>query len=48
MVRNRKRKTNNADFNEDTMREAVQMVLDGKSLRSAAKMKGISYSTLLR
>lgn len=49
MARNRKRKTNIGSFSENSMREAVKLVLEnGLSLRKAAKLKNVSFQTLAR
>ena len=47
MVRNRKRKTDRGSLTEETMKEAVDLVLkDGLPIRVAADMKGVARNTL--
>lgn len=48
MPRNPKRKTEIGTFSETVMREAVQLVLSGRSLRSVAVEKNLSFQTLGR
>ena len=48
MPRNRVRKTDIATFTENSMKEAVKLVLEGTSLRKAAEMKGVARNTLHR
>ena len=48
MPRNRTRKTSIGTFTEDSMKEAVKLVLDGTSLRKAAEMKEVARNTLHR
>lgn len=49
MARNRKRKTNIELSSEESMREAVQLVLqNGLSLRKAAELKNVPFQTLAR
>src|SRR3978361_1339982 len=49
MVLNRKRKTERGIFNEDDMREAVLLVKQNNySIRRAANMKNVNYTTLFR
>src|ERR1044072_9107160 len=47
-VRGRQRKTTIGTFPADTMSDAVNLVSDGRSLRDAAAMKGLSFQTLAR
>ncbi|KAG5892410.1 hypothetical protein JTB14_003346 [Gonioctena quinquepunctata] len=48
MVRNRQLKTSKGLFLEDDMKAAVEMVMNGNSLRLAAELKYVSYVTLSR
>ncbi|XP_028159510.1 uncharacterized protein LOC114352198, partial [Ostrinia furnacalis] len=48
MVRNRKRKTDIGLHNEADMKEAVALVEGGKTLREAANLKNVNFSTLYR
>ncbi|KAK9711971.1 hypothetical protein QE152_g25186 [Popillia japonica] len=48
MPRNPSRKTNVGAFSEEKMSRAVQAVLNGKSIRSVAKEKHLSFQTLAR
>jgi transposase-like protein len=40
------RKTAVGTFSEEAMREALQLVQDGMSVRKAARIKGLKYPTL--
>lgn len=48
MVRSYKRKTDIDTFLENDMREAVNLVLNGLSLRKAAAQKKVKFQTLSR
>lgn len=48
MVRNRQRKTDKGTHSETSMREAVELVRDGMSLRKAAELKNVNHITLYR
>lgn len=48
MVRNRQRKSSKGLFLEDDMKAAVEMVMNGSSVRRAAELKNVSYVTLSR
>lgn len=48
MVRNRQRKTDKGLHSEQNMREAVELVQNGMSLRNAAESKGVNFVTLYR
>lgn len=49
MTRNRVRKTTIGTFSEESMRNAIKLVMvDGFSIRQAAERSGIKFSTLQR
>lgn len=48
MVRNRQRKTNKGSFLENDMRDAVDLVSQGHSIRKAAELKNVNHVTLSR
>lgn len=48
MPRFPERKTNKGSFKSENMREAVDLVIGGKSIRSVAKDKGLAVATLAR
>jgi transposase-like protein len=48
MVHHRQKKIEIGTFFEEAIREAVQLVQDGMSIRKAARIKGFKYPTLFR
>lgn len=48
MVRNRKRKTTIRVHSADLMKEAIDLILDGKEIREVANNLNIPYTTLYR
>uniref|UniRef100_A0A6P7FZN2 Uncharacterized protein LOC114334404 n=1 Tax=Diabrotica virgifera virgifera TaxID=50390 RepID=A0A6P7FZN2_DIAVI len=46
MVRNRKKEKTKGNFDAESMKECVAAILDGESIRNAAKRFGLKYQTV--